>query len=52
MQGLLPVLKSVTDQVHVSKYAEMIVGVDASGWLYKGVDLVFGADGQNELTFV
>ncbi|POM69416.1 nuclease 1 [Phytophthora palmivora] len=43
--GLLPVLKSVTDQVHVSKYAGKTAGVDASGWLYKGayscaVDLV------------
>ncbi|OWZ10160.1 uclease 1 [Phytophthora megakarya] len=34
--GLLPVLKSVTDQVHVSKYAGKTAGVDASGWLYKG----------------
>ncbi|CAI5717214.1 unnamed protein product [Hyaloperonospora brassicae] len=47
VRGLLPALKSVTDQVHVSKYAGKTVGVDASGWLYKGayscpVDLVFG----------
>uniref|UniRef100_M4C2Y4 XPG N-terminal domain-containing protein n=1 Tax=Hyaloperonospora arabidopsidis (strain Emoy2) TaxID=559515 RepID=M4C2Y4_HYAAE len=34
VQGLLPALKSVIDQVHVSKYAENTVGVDASGWLY------------------
>ncbi|KAG3117852.1 hypothetical protein PI124_g4299 [Phytophthora idaei] len=45
--GLLPVLKSVTDQVHVSKYAGKTVGVDASDWLYKGayscpVDIVLG----------
>ncbi|RMX68757.1 hypothetical protein KXD40_005016 [Peronospora effusa] len=47
VQGLLPLLKSVTDQVHVSKYAGKTVGVDASGWLYKGayscpIDLVLG----------
>ena len=47
VRGLLPALKSVTDQVHVSKYAGKTVAVDASGWLYKGayscpVDLVFG----------
>ncbi|KAL7682809.1 putative XPG/Rad2 endonuclease, PIN-like domain superfamily, 5'-3' exonuclease domain superfamily [Plasmopara halstedii] len=45
--GLLPVLKSVMDQVHVSKYDGNTVGVDASDWLYKGayscpVDLVLG----------
>lgn len=34
--GLLPVLKSVMDQVHVSKYAGKTAGVDACGWLYKG----------------
>ncbi|KAF1313863.1 Exonuclease 1, partial [Globisporangium splendens] len=34
--GLLPALKSVTDQVHVAKYAGKIVGIDAAGWLYKG----------------
>ncbi|GMF66125.1 unnamed protein product [Phytophthora lilii] len=36
VSGLLPVLRSVTDQVHVSKYAGRTVGVDAMGWLYKG----------------
>ncbi|RLN70924.1 hypothetical protein BBJ29_002244, partial [Phytophthora kernoviae] len=36
VHGLLPVLKSVIDQIHVSKYAGKTVGVDASGWLYKG----------------
>ncbi|RLN92684.1 hypothetical protein BBJ28_00014945 [Nothophytophthora sp. Chile5] len=46
--GLLPVLKSVVDQVHISKYAGKTVAIDAAGWLYKGayscpVDLVMGA---------
>ncbi|KAG6620339.1 putative exonuclease 1 [Phytophthora cinnamomi] len=54
--GLLPVLKSVTDQVHVSKYAGKTVGVDASGWLYKGayscpVDLVLGRPTDAYLNF-
>ncbi|KAG7380688.1 Rad2 nuclease [Phytophthora pseudosyringae] len=54
--GLLPVLKSVTDQVHVSKYAGKTVGVDASGWLYKGayscpVDLVMGRPTDAYLNF-
>ncbi|TDH72610.1 hypothetical protein CCR75_001018 [Bremia lactucae] len=45
--GLLPMLKSVTDMVHVSKYAGKTVGIDVSDWLYKGayscpVDLVLG----------
>lgn len=34
--GLLPALKSVMDQVHIAKYAGKTVGIDASGWLYKG----------------
>ncbi|KAG1709480.1 hypothetical protein DVH05_020135 [Phytophthora capsici] len=54
--GLLPVLKSVTDQVHVSKYAGKTVGVDASSWLYKGayscpVDLVLGKPTDAYLNF-
>ncbi|KAE8989144.1 hypothetical protein PF004_g15019 [Phytophthora fragariae] len=54
--GLLPVLKSVTDQVHVSKYAGKTVGVDASGWLYKGayscpLDLVLGRPTDAYLNF-
>ncbi|RLN76560.1 hypothetical protein BBJ28_00025242, partial [Nothophytophthora sp. Chile5] len=41
-------LKSVVDQVHISKYAGKTVAIDAAGWLYKGayscpVDLVVGA---------
>ncbi|KAH7467086.1 Exonuclease 1 [Phytophthora ramorum] len=56
VQGLLPVLKSVTDQVHVSKYAGKTVGIDASGWLYKGayscpVDLVLGRPTDAYLNF-
>jgi hypothetical protein len=34
--GLLPALKSVMDQVHIAKYAQKTVGIDAAGWLYKG----------------
>lgn len=33
---LLPMLQSVTDQVHISKYAGKVVGIEAAGWLYKG----------------
>ncbi|CAH0520531.1 unnamed protein product [Peronospora belbahrii] len=56
VQGLLPVLKSVMDQVHVSKYSGKTVGIDASGWLYKGayscpVDLVLGRRTDAYLNF-
>lgn len=34
--GLLPALKSVTQQVHVAKFAGKTVGIDAAGWLYRG----------------
>lgn len=49
VKDLLPMLKSVTDQVHISKYAGKVVGIDAAGWLYKGafscsVDVVQGKD--------
>lgn len=33
---LLPMLQSVTDQVHISKYAGKVVGVNATGWMVKG----------------
>lgn len=36
VQGLLPMLKSVMDQVNIAKYRGKIAGIDASGWLYKG----------------
>jgi exonuclease-1 len=49
ISGLLPMLKSVIDQVNISKYEGKIVGIDASGWLYKGAyscakDLVLGIE--------
>ncbi|KAK9813956.1 hypothetical protein WJX73_006770 [Symbiochloris irregularis] len=36
IQGLLPVLKSITDKVHIGKYAGKRVAVDAYCWLHKG----------------
>ena len=36
IQGLLPVLKSVTNTIHVSKYRGEKVAVDAYCWLHKG----------------
>lgn len=49
VKGLLPVLSSVADAVHVSKFAGKRAGVDACGWLYKGAyscaaDLVLGRE--------
>jgi len=37
IQGLLPVLKSVTDDVHVREYAGLAVGIDTLCWLHKAV---------------
>lgn len=37
IQGLLPLLKSVTDNAHVRDYAGLNVGVDALCWLHKAV---------------
>ena len=36
IQGLLPVLKSISKRAHVSKYAGKKVAVDAYSWLHKG----------------
>ena len=36
IQGLLPVLKSITSKVHISKYGQQRVAVDAYCWLHKG----------------
>ena len=36
IQGLLPLLKSISDPVHVSSYAGQRVGVDAYAWLHRG----------------
>ncbi|KAJ1468001.1 PIN domain-like protein [Baffinella frigidus] len=36
IQGLLPVLKSIIEQKHVSKYAGTKVAVDTYGWIHKG----------------
>lgn len=35
IQGLLPVLKPITNTVHVSKYRGQKVAVDAYCWLHK-----------------
>lgn len=49
VHGLLPQLKSVLDQVHISKYSGKRAGIDGCSWLYKGAyscaaDLVLGRD--------
>ena len=36
IQGLLPMLKSITSTVHVSMYSGRRVAIDAYGWLHKG----------------
>lgn len=36
IQGLLPMLKSITTTVHVSMYSGRRVAIDAYGWLHKG----------------
>ena len=36
IQGLLPLLKSISDPVHVSAYAGHRVGIDAYAWLHRG----------------
>lgn len=35
--GLLPLLKSVTKQVHVEQLAGESVAIDAYSWLHKGI---------------
>lgn len=35
--GLLPLLKSVTRQVHVEQLAGESVAIDAYSWLHKGI---------------
>lgn len=36
IQGLLPLLKSVTEHTHVRNYAQLTFGVDAYVWLHRG----------------
>ena len=36
IQGLLPLLKSISDPIHVSAYAGRRVGIDAYAWLHRG----------------
>jgi exonuclease-1 len=36
IQGLLPVLKHIQSEVHLSKYRGERVGVDAYVWLHRG----------------
>jgi exonuclease-1 len=35
--GLLPALKSITSTKHIGEYKGLTAGIDASGWLYKGL---------------
>ena len=37
ISGLLPLLKSVTRQVHVEQLAGESVAIDAYSWLHKGI---------------
>lgn len=37
IQGLLPLLKSVTKKVHIESFAGEAVAIDAYSWLHKGV---------------
>lgn len=37
ISGLLPLLKSVTRQVHVEQLAGQSVAIDAYSWLHKGI---------------
>ncbi len=36
INGLLPILKSITKKVHIVKYSGQSVAVDAYSWLHKG----------------
>lgn len=35
--GLLPLLKSISRQVHIRKYAGCSVAIDAYSWIHKGI---------------
>lgn len=37
IQGLLPLLRSVTKKVHIESLAGEAVAIDAYSWLHKGV---------------
>jgi len=37
--GLLPLLKSITNRVHIETLAGQAVAIDAYSWLHKGVYL-------------
>ena len=34
--GLLPLLKNITEPIHVKEYAGKTLAIDASSWLHKG----------------
>ena len=36
IQGLLPVLKDITNRVHVSTFSGKRAAIDGYSWLYKG----------------
>jgi exonuclease 1 len=36
IQGLLPVLKDITNRTHVRHFAGKRAAIDGYGWLYKG----------------
>ena len=56
IQGLLPLLKSISDPVHVSSYAGQRVGVDAYAWLHRAAhncatELALGLPTDKHLQF-
>ena len=56
IQGLLPLLKSISDPVHVSSYAGQRVGVDAYAWLHRAAhtcatELALGRPTERHLHF-
>ena len=36
IQGLLPVLKDITNRTHIRQFAGKRAAIDGYGWLYKG----------------
>ncbi|KAI9228580.1 MAG: PIN domain-like protein, partial [Piptocephalis tieghemiana] len=56
ISGLLPVLKSIQEKVHVSAYSGSRVAVDAYVWLHRGVlgcatDLALGRDTKRYVSY-
>ncbi|KKY27341.1 putative 53 exonuclease and flap-endonuclease [Phaeomoniella chlamydospora] len=57
IQGLLPLIKSIHKPGHLKKYAGQTLGVDAYGWLHRGViacavDLALGKPTRKHIHYV